>query len=169
MSKMRTSEEFNRFKEIVERAEIVTEQDVEDFFIAYTLYIHNYKMIGAIYDCYSEDVVVNNTGGNLDGAEGEIALTAWSLNAASDFEIVFLDFMAHKVDDDTFKFIQITTRNVTVNGPTVKGNATGKVLGEDNVMTMCECLVKRVNGCWKIVGEWVVGSDKMIEWALIEE
>ncbi len=161
--------EYKRLKEIVERAELVTEKDVEDFFIAYTLYIHNYGNIGAIYNCYSDDVVVHSTAGNLAGAEGEISHTAWSLNAAPDFEIVFQDFMAHKVDDNTFKFIQVTSRNHTISGPTVKGNPTGKKLSEDNLITMCECLVERVNGRWLITGEWVAGSDKTMEWSLTEE
>ncbi len=161
--------EYKRLKEIVDRAELITEKDVEDFFIAYTLYIHNYGNIGAIYNCYNDDIVVHNTSGNLDGAEGEISCTAWALNAAPKFDLFFQDFMCHKVDDDTFKFIQVTSRNHTISGPTVNGPATGKTVTEDNLMTMCECLVKRVDGVWKIVGEWVCGSDKTMAWSMTND
>ncbi len=166
MAKARTHEEFLRYKEIVERAELNTEEDVKEFFIAYTLYIHDYKMLGAIYDCYPEDIVVHHSAGDLVGVEDEVNATIWCLNASPDLEILFLDFMAHKVDDNTFKFIQITSRNVTMTGPNMKDGPTGKKLCEDNHMNMCECLVERVNGKWMITGEWIVASDKIQSWAL---
>ena len=33
-------------------------------------------------------------------------------------------------------------------------------------MNMCECLVKRIDGRWKIVGEWISASDKIQKWLL---
>lgn len=167
--KERTSEEFNRLKSIVDRCELNTEEDVKNFFIAYTKYIHDYKMLGAIYDCYPEDIVVKTSSGTLKGVDDEVNNTIWCLNTSPDIEMIFLDFMAHKVDDDTFKFIQVTTRNVTATGPSMKGPATNKKLSPANHMNMCECLVKRIDGHWKIVGEWICASDKVQEWLLEPE
>lgn len=123
-------------------------------------------MLGAIYNCYPEEIIVKHSAGDIVGVDAEMDATIWCLNTSPDLEIIFLDFMAHKVDDDTFKFIKITSRTVTMTGPSMKGPATGKQLTPDNHMNMCECLVKRVNGRWMIVGEWICASDKIQSWAI---
>ncbi len=37
---------------------------------------------------------------------------------------------------------------------TSQGQPNGRKLGYDNIMNMCECVVKRIDGQWKIVEEW---------------
>jgi ABC-type multidrug transport system permease subunit len=61
---------------------------------------------------------------------------------------------ADKVSDDTYRFIQITHPEGTFTGPSIHGQPTGRKLGYDNIMNMCECVVKKIDGRWKIVEEW---------------
>jgi len=158
------AEEVNKLKEIVENPDFKVTADVEIFFEAYTKYIWDYKMVGAIYDCYCDNIEIKlENGENLVGIEAEVRSTLTLLNAFPDLRISFIDIFAHKVAEDEFQFVQITHLDATSLGPSRLGPPTGKKLTYDNMMEMCECLVKKVNGQWKIVDEWVSNSNKRID------
>ena len=102
-------------------------------------------------------------GENLVGVEAEVQSTLTLLNAFPDLRVSFIDIFAHKVAENEFKFVQITHLDATSLGPSRFGPPTGKKLTNDNMMEMCECLVKKVNEQWKIVDEWVSSSNKRID------
>jgi hypothetical protein len=93
----------------------------------------------------------------------EFQYTKEFINAFPDLKVTFLEIFAEKTGDDEYKFIQITHLDATSTGPSSAGPATGKKLCYENQLDMCECLVKKLNGQWKIVGEWVVDSKKRVD------
>lgn len=129
--------------------------DVERFFVAYTKYIWDHKMIGRIYDHYTDGTVIHGENGiDICGIDPVIAHTSERLHTMPDIKINFHGIWATKLSEDEFRFIQITYPEGTFTGPSRFGPPTGKKLDQDNIMNMCECLVKRVDGVWKIVEEW---------------
>lgn len=78
-------------------------------------------------------------------------------------KIEFIDIFADGNERDGYKFIQITYYEGTNTGPSSFGPPTGKKVNAENMMNMCECLVKNINGTWKIVEEWGTQSNKRLE------
>ncbi len=149
------ADEFNRLRTIVENPDFQTAADVERFFIAYTKYIWDYKMVGLIYDHYTDETVIHGENGvDIAGIGPVVFHTLERLLTMPDMKITFIGIWADKVSDDEYKFVQITHPEGTFTGPSRYGPPTGKKLGYDNIMNMCECLVKKIDGKWKIVEEW---------------
>ena len=157
-------ETVNRLREIVDHPDFKSPTDVEQFFIAYTHLIWNYKMVGTIYDYYADDIVIHVENGNdIVGVEAVVKDTIIRLNAMPDLKIEFIDIFAEGSEEKGYKFIQVTYHEGTSLGPSQFGAPTGKKLTYDNFMNMCECLVKKVNGKWKVVEEWGTQSNKRLE------
>ena len=157
-------EEFRKLREIVENPDFKTAQDVEIFFTALTKYIWEHKMIGKIYDFYTDDIIIyKENDENLNGVEFEFQYTKEFISAFPDLKVTFLCMMAEKTGEEEFKFVQVTHLDATSTGPTSAGPATGKKLNYSNQLDICECLLKKVNGQWRIVGEWVVDSKKRVD------
>jgi hypothetical protein len=155
-------QEVKKLNEIVNNPDFMTPADVEQFFIAYTKLIWNYKMIGTIYDYYIDDVIIHAEDGGKDivGVEAVVRNTVIKLNAIPDYKTSFSEIFAVGDEASGYKFVQITIGEGTSAGPSLSGPATGKKVTNDNVMTFCECHVKKINGKWKVVEEWVSGSGK---------
>ena len=149
------AQEFQRLKKIVENADFQCAHDVEIFFEAYTQYIWDFKMVGLIYDHYTDETVIHGENGvDIVGIGPVVHHTLERLYTLPDMKIVFIGIWADKVSDDTYRFIQITHPEGTFTGPSIHGQPTGRKLGYDNIMNMCECVVKKIDGRWKIVEEW---------------
>lgn len=149
------AEEVRELKAIVENPDFKTAEDVERFFVAYTKYIWDHKMVGLIYDHYTDQTVIHGENGvDIAGIGPVVSHTVERLYTVPDIKVNFIGIWADKVSDDEYKFIQITHPEGTFTGPSQYGPPTGKKLGYDNVMNMCECSVKKVDGTWKIVEEW---------------
>ena len=157
-------EEVEKLRAIVDHPELKTPSDVEKFFIAYTKLIWDYKMVGRIYDYYCDDTVIHvENGKDIVGIEAIIEHTLERINAFPDMKIEFIDIFADGNERDGYKFIQITYYEGTNTGPSSFGPPTGKKVNAENMMNMCECLVKNINGTWKIVEEWGTQSNKRLE------
>ena len=151
----RRQEEVDRLRKIVENPDFKTPADVEEFFVAYTKYIWDYKMIGTIYDHYTDDTIIHGENGvDIVGIGPVVYHTLERIYSVPDMKISFIGIYADKISDDEYKFVQITYPEGTFTGPSKYGHGTGKKLNYNNMMNMCECLVKKVNGTWKIVEEW---------------
>ena len=161
----RNQEEFEKVKEIVENPDFKTPADVEVFFEAYTKYIWDYKMVGTIYDHYNDETIVHGENGiNMSNIDAVVGHTVERLYTLPDLTVNFIEICAHKVSDDEFKFIQVTYPEGTFTGPSKFGEPNGEKLSYGNIMNMCECLVQRVNGVWKITEEWgLIGYDNFFK------
>ena len=149
------AEEFKRLKAIVDKPDFKTAADVEAFFVAYTKCIWDHKMVGLIYDHYTDETVIHGENGvDIAGIGPVVFHTLERLYTVPDIKVQFIGIWAHKVSEDEFKFIQITHPEGTFTGPSHYGAPSGGKLGYDNFMNMCECRVRKVNGIWKIVEEW---------------
>ncbi|GAA0181000.1 hypothetical protein SH2C18_35950 [Clostridium sediminicola] len=79
------------------------------FFEAYTKLIHDYKMVGRIYDLYLEDTIIHGENGqDILGIEAVFQFTLGKLNTFPDLKIEFIDIIAEGNEEDGYKFIQIT-------------------------------------------------------------
>ena len=149
------AEEARRLRAIVDNPDFKTPADVEAFFVAYTKCIWDHKMVGLIYDNYTDETVIHGENGTTIAGIGPVVYhTLERLYTLPDMKIQFIGIWAHKVSDDEFKFIQITHPEGTFTGPSQYGAPTGATLGYDNIMNMCECRVRKIDGVWKIVEEW---------------
>ena len=160
----RNTEEFQRLLDIVKRADLQTPADVEEFFVAYTKCIWDYKLVGLIYDHYTDETVIHGENGvNIAGIDAVVHHTLERLYTLPDMRINFSGIHASKVSDDEFKFIQMTYPEGTFTGPCQYGPANGKKLSQDNIMNMCECTVKKIDGVWKITEDWgLLGYKKFL-------
>ncbi len=148
-------EEARRLRAIVDRPDFQTAADVEQFFVAYTKCIWDHKMVGLIYDHYTDETIIHGeNGANIVGIGPVVYHTLERLYTLPDMKIQFLGIWADKVSDDEYKFIQITYPEGTFTGPSAYGPPNGKRLDSSNMMNMCECLVRKIDGQWKIVEEW---------------
>ena len=148
-------EKVKRLKEIVDNPDFKTPADVEKFFEAYTQYIWDCKMIGTIYDHYTDETIIHGENGvDIQGIDAVMSHTPERMCTLPDMTLHFIGIFATKVSDEEFKFIQITHPEATYTGPSKYGQPTGKKLNYDNIMNMCECVVKKINGVWKITEEW---------------
>src|SRR6056297_1576208 len=101
MMSERKPEEVKRLRKIVENPDFKTASDVEEFFVAYTKYIWNYKMVGLIYDYYAEDTVIHGENGkDIVGIKPIVFHTLERLYAVPDIKLNFIDIFADKVSDD---------------------------------------------------------------------
>lgn len=157
-------QEVQRLRNIIENADFKVPSDVEQHFVAYTQYIWDQKMIGTIYDFYTDETIIHGENGvDIAGIDAVVHHTLERLFTLPDMKIKFLAIYADKLSDDEFKFIQITHPEGTFTGPCQYGPPTGQSLNYDNIMNMCECLVKKINGQWKIVEEWgLLGYKKFL-------
>jgi len=140
---------------VVRKADFRDPSEVEDFFVAYTKLIWDHRMIGLIYDHYTDDTVIHGENGvDIVGIEPVVAHTSERIQAMPDITINFIGIWAQRISEDEFRFIQITYPEGAFTGPSLLGPPTNRMLNYDNIMNMCECLVRKVDGVWKIVEEW---------------
>jgi hypothetical protein len=153
-------EEFLALKKIVDKPDFKTAADVESFFIALTKYIWDHKMIGKIYDHYTDETIIHGENGSkMSDVSLVMKHTSEALVSIPDIQTTFLEIYAVKITDDEYKFIQVTHLDATFTGPCRYGPPGRQKRAYENDMCMCECHVKKIKGQWKIVEEWCLGFD----------
>ena len=86
-------------EEIVDNCRFETPEEVANHFIAYTSVIWDYKMVGKIYDCYHDGIVVHREGGDdLISCESVIKDTLMLQAAFSDLRIIFHNIFCERYD-----------------------------------------------------------------------
>lgn len=147
-------------KRIVENPNFSKPEDVEIYFEALTKYIWDHKMIGTIYDLYMDDTRIHGENGALmEDVAGIVKHTSDRLFTIPDIQTTFLEIHASRTGKDEFRFIQVTHLDATFTGPCMYGPPGGERLNQDNNMSMCECLVKKIDGQWRVTEEWCLGFD----------
>lgn len=157
-------EERRNMERRIEEGRLDTPEDVARYFTEYTWLIWDYLLIGEIYQCYNEEIKMNYAGGEVrQGVPGVIARTlASTKDLPQDNESMFLDIFAQKNADGSYSFIQMTSGY----SPSHFGGAPfspppGWIYEDDRVMRvgLCECRVEKIDGRWKIVEEWLLGTQ----------
>jgi hypothetical protein len=158
-------EERDAFVKYVNECQLKVPEEVARLFLEYTIAIWDYKLVGLIYKFYDDDCVIYREGGKeIRGLDATFEGTLSFMAACPDLKFVFLDIFAQGNEKNGYSFGQALYYDGTNTGYSSYGAPTGKKLTNDiPCIGLCECLVKKVNGRWKIVEEWLVRGGKAIE------
>jgi hypothetical protein len=145
----------------VDNCTLQTPQEVSRLFLEYTLLIWDYLLVGKIADFYPDTIILHHAGGaSVQGIDSVYANTLAILaNISKDNQTIFIDIFAEGNQDDGYSFCQATTNYVSSeHGSKEYCPPEGRMYSDTVIgsVGMCECLVKRVEGRWKIVEEWLV-------------
>lgn len=154
-----------KMEDFVDHCELKVSEEVARLFKEYTLLVWDYKLLGKIYDFYTDDAIMYvEDGKTVVGVEKVVADTLAFTAAVPDNESWFIDIFAEGDEENGYRFIQATRCVGTCLGRSAAGEATGRSLSEGgrDCIGLCECLVKKVDGRWKIVEEWMVRSNRAI-------
>lgn len=154
-----------KMEDFVDHCELKVPEEVARLFKEYTLLVWDYKLLGKIYDFYTDDAIMYvEDGKTVVGVEKVVADTLAFTAAVPDNESWFIDIFAEGDEENGYRFIQATRCVGTCLGRSAAGEATGRSLSEGgrDCIGLCECLVKKVDGRWKIVEEWMVRSNRAI-------
>jgi len=150
----------------VDNCRLETPEEVSRLFLEYTLLIWDYLLVGRIADFYNDDIVMNHAGGvTVQGLNsvysGTLSAVAQCVTNAPDNQTIFVDIFAEGDPENGYRFIQATTAyRPSEHGGAEYAPAEGTVMPDyQNGHTgLCECLVKKIDGRWMIVEEWLVRS-----------
>lgn len=147
--------ERRRLEAIVDNCKFETPEQVTELFEAYTHLIWKYKQVGRIYDFYYDGMMIHREGGNdLIGVEKVVQDTLACLAAFPDLEFKFYDIHGTGDPENGFRFGQAAYYKGTFLGVGKYGLGTGAAFAPNECVDICECLVKKVDGKWRVVEEW---------------
>ena len=148
-------DERRRLEYIVDHCKFETPEQVTELFEAYTHLIWKYKQVGRIYDFYYDGMMIHREGNNdLIGVDQVVKDTLACLAAFPDMEFKFYDIHGTGNPEEGFRFGQAVYFKGTFLGVSKYGQGTGAACAPDECVDICECLVKRVDGKWRVVEEW---------------
>ncbi|HJB56429.1 MAG TPA: hypothetical protein H9714_02645 [Candidatus Flavonifractor intestinipullorum] len=148
-------DERRRLEYIVDHCKFETPEQVTELFEAYTHLIWKYKQVGRIYDFYYDGMMIHREGNNdLIGVDQVVKDTLACLAAFPDMEFKFYDIHGTGNPEEGFRFGQAVYFKGTFLGVSKYGQGTGAAFAPDECVDICECLVKRVDGKWRVVEEW---------------
>lgn len=148
-------QERKRLEAIVDNCKFETPEQVTELFEAYTHLIWKYKQVGRIYDFYYDGMMIHREGGNdLIGVDKVVQDTLACLAAFPDMEFKFYDIWGTGNPEDGFRFGQAVYFKGTFQGVSKYGQGNGAAFQPHECVDVCECLVKWVDGRWRVVEEW---------------
>ena len=153
----------------VDNCKLNTPEEVARLFKEYTLLIWDYKLVGKIYEFYTDDAIMYvEDGKTVVGVEQVVADTLAFTSQVPDNESWFIDIFAEGNPEDGYYFLQSTRCVGTCLGPTEYGAPTGRSLSEGgrDCIGLCEYHVQKVDGQWKITEEWMVRSGRAIGYVM---
>ena len=128
--------------------------DVEDFIRRTTWEIWDRKLVGKIYDYYADDVTIHAARGDIVGVESVVFDTLQRLTAFPDTKMEILDVIWKGNERDGYHTSMLRTITATNTGPSMYGPPTGKTM--HNNLGIANCIIRRINGEWRYVEEWVI-------------
>lgn len=131
-----------------------SELDVERMIRQSTEEIWDEKLVGRIYDYYAEDVVVHGPGGDITGSEALVRNTLERLTAFPDTEMKIFKVIWDGNPEDGYLTSMLRTITATNTGPSSYGPPTNKKMVDN--LGIANCLIKKVDGVWQYVEEWMV-------------
>lgn len=155
-----------RYDSFVRQCELATPEEVGELFEAYTRLIWQCKEVGRVYDFYSDITTCYGENGRISvGADSVLSGTLSFMRAFPDRRCIFVDIFAEGDPETGYHFGQTTRFHATNTGITKYGPPTGKELEPEGTFcfSICECEVRKVDGRWRIINEWVVESADAID------
>lgn len=147
--------ERKRLEYIVDNCKFETAQQVCELFEALTHLIWKYKQVGRIYDFYYDGMMIHREGGNdLIGVDKVVQDTLACLASFPDMEFMFYDIHGTGNPEEGFRFGQAVYFKGTFLGVSKYGIGSGVAFEPHECVDVCECLVKKVDGKWRVVEEW---------------
>ncbi len=146
-----------------------TPEQVAKQFEVYTKLIWNFHQAGLCYDYY-EDITTTRLEGTGKWIGGHDALeveTLPTMSANPRNNSIFKQIYAVGDMENGYHFGQVTSKaaEFAPEGASAKGLGDGSRMYEDQMYTLCECVVGKVNGRWCITDEWVVsGQEASRQW-----
>ena len=157
-------DERKQMEAFVDSCELKTPEEVSRLFLEYTLLIWDYLLIGRISDFYHDDIVMHHANGiSIQGLASVYSGTISAIAATPlDNETIFIDIFAEGDPENGYHFIQATTawRPALHDGAPYEPPEDRVVSDEQNgTIGLCECLVKKTEGRWRIAEEWLVRAS----------
>lgn len=153
-------------EEFVDQCRLELPDEVARLFEEYTRWIWQYKCPGAIYKYYSDETVIHSAGDKISkGTESVVASTLAFTASFPDRLDDFVDIFIEGDQEHGYHLGQTTCFNAVNTGWSQYGAPTGKSLERNGckVRSICECKIEKVEGRWRVVEEWVVGSPDAIK------
>lgn len=150
-------DKVDELTEIVYHKDICNKEDARLFIRALTGLIYDYKMIGMIYDFYTENVEYYKQ--NRIQFESSDELVRQVINFTAAFPNLKADIeniIVYKVNDDYYKIFRRLRYKGNNLGFSQYGPATGRSL-ENGCLNLSLLHLKRIEGQWKI--DFEVNSD----------
>lgn len=131
---------------------IETEQDVKEFIETYMKLVYDYKMVGLLYDYYTEDIEYQKENRvMIKGIDALVMDTLELLSAFPDLKVEVDNLIVNKTEEG-FKIWRRMTYRGTNTNHTKYGEPTGKSLG-DGCMGLSMIFMKKVGNELKIYKE----------------
>lgn len=142
-------------EDIFAKFNAMDELDVVAFVKETTELIWDKKMVGAIYECYTAETVINGADGRkVVGADQIVADTMAWLTAFPDLKLIIRDVIWGGNPEEGYRSSMPWSYVGTNTGPSRYGPPTGKQLTMENNLGIANCLIQKVDGKWTYVDEY---------------
>ena len=162
---MLTDMHADKIKELSATLKSLTMKDrdeVELFIRNFKALVFDYKMIGLLYDYYTEDIcVIRENRETLDGIDALIKDTTELLGAFPDMTVNMESIIINGSEKEGYKAFCRTRYQGTNLGHSPYGPPTGKSLG-NGCMGLSMFNMKKIDGQWKIYDEMNMISMELI-------
>ena len=155
---IRDTETRKLMERYLDRCQLETPEEVARFFVYYTYLIWDYQMFGEIYRLYDGNIVMHYGGG--EAAQGLERVPANTLAAKRGmtfrYRHLFVDIFAEGDPEHGYHFIQ-STAYIFPDSDNEEGDLLeeGTILPKGLGNLLCECEIRKINGKWAIVREWM--------------
>lgn len=148
-------QERKQLEEIVSGCKFESAEEVAQLFQAYTHLIWKHKQVGRIYDFYYDGMRIHREGGNdLIGVDKVVQDTLACLAAFPDMEFQFYVIHGTGNQEEGYRFGQAVYFTGTFLGVGPYGLGGGASFQPHECVDLCECLVKKIDGKWRVAEEW---------------
>ncbi len=156
--------ERRALEHIVDNCKFETAEQVCELFEALTHLIWKYKQVGRIYDFYYDGMRIHHQGdSDIIGVDKVVQDTLACLAAFPDMEFIFYHIYGTGNPEEGFRFGQAVHFKGTFNGISKYGLGAGAAFEPHECVDVCECLIKKVDGRWRVVEEWANRSTLAFE------
>ena len=164
MSTNSLAKERRELEYIVDHCPFETPEQVCKLFEALTHLIWKHKQIGRIYDFYYDGMIIHHQGeGDIIGVDKVVQDTLACLAAFPDMEFKFYHIYGTGTPEEGFRFGQAVHFAGTFKGVSKYGLGIGAAFLPHESVDLCECLIKKVDGRWRVVEEWANRSTLAFE------
>lgn len=142
-----------------------TPEEVAKLFDVYTRLIWEYHQTGLCYDYYCDTTWtrLEGTGAWIGGHDALEVETLPAIGPKKNRKCNFKQIFCVGDPENGYHFGQVTSPcgEFAKEGAIATGRGDGSVTSVDEVYTLCECYVKKVEGRWVITDEWVVSGQEV--------